>query len=65
MIVCASNENTGPPSSATMSLQPSSGGWRSYHVNVAVPSITPVATNTVARNPCRSSTGSACSATSR
>ena len=48
-----------------MSLQPSTGGWRSYQVNFAVPSITPVATKTVARKPCRSSTGSACSAMSR
>ena len=47
------------------SSHPSTGGWRpSYHGNDTRRSTTPVVTNTVARNPWRSSTGSAASATS-
>ena len=62
MTVCASNWSVPPRSSSAMSSQPSSAGWRSYQANSVRPSVTPVATNTVALNPCSASTGSACSA---
>ena len=58
--VCASKRSVPSRSSATTSSQPSTGGCcRAYHGNRSRPSVTPVVTNTVARKPWRSSTGSA------
>ena len=65
MTVWASNPRVPPRSSSAISPQSSSGGCRRYHANAHLPSVTPVATKTVARKPCSARTGSAFSATSR